>query len=370
MISIWEKQSFLESDVAIIGAGITGLSAAASIKERFPRLKVIVLEKGVLPSGASTKNAGFACFGSLTELLEDLETLGENGMQELVEMRWKGLEKTRERLGADTIDLKVRGGYELIFDETNFSESLHLINALIAPIFKQPVFSFTNDKIAEFGFAGTSQLIWNRLEGQLDTGKLLSSLWDYCTQLGIRIHTGIEVTAIEEGTSSMELKTDSLSFQTKKVAICTNAFSNNLLEKQEDILPGRGMVLSIKPEKPVKFSGTFHYDTGYFYFRDYYDRILFGGGRNLDMENEQTTHQGINQKIKNRLIEDLNSILIPDQDFNIEMEWSGTMAFGVNKKPIIKNISPHVVLGARLGGMGVAIGSLVGEELCKCLLNQ
>ena len=47
MFSLWEKQSFLTSDIIIIGAGITGLSAAATLKEQSPDLSVTVLERGV-----------------------------------------------------------------------------------------------------------------------------------------------------------------------------------------------------------------------------------------------------------------------------------------------------------------------------------
>ena len=77
MISLWEKRSLISYDIIIIGAGITGLSTAASLKEKNPKLNILVLERGLLPTGASTKNAGFACFGSLTELRNDLKVLGE-----------------------------------------------------------------------------------------------------------------------------------------------------------------------------------------------------------------------------------------------------------------------------------------------------
>ncbi len=43
------------------------------------------------------------------------------------------------------------------------------------------------------------------------------------------------------------------------------------------------------------------------------------------------------------------------------------MAFGQTNEPIVKQISDHIVLGVRLGGMGIAIGSLVGEEVAKII---
>ena len=72
--SYWERTAFVgHADVIIIGTGIVGLSAALNLKRLQPSLKVTVLERGFLPSGASTKNAGFACFGTVSEQLEYLK---------------------------------------------------------------------------------------------------------------------------------------------------------------------------------------------------------------------------------------------------------------------------------------------------------
>jgi hypothetical protein len=71
VLSYWEQQSFFGPvDIAIIGAGLVGLTAAIYLKERRPNWRIVVLERGALPSGASTKNAGFACFGSILELIK------------------------------------------------------------------------------------------------------------------------------------------------------------------------------------------------------------------------------------------------------------------------------------------------------------
>ena len=78
-LSYWEREVFFKPiDVAIIGSGLVGLAAAIHIKTLDPKLNVAVLERGPLPIGASTRNAGFACFGSMTELLDDFTTMQEN----------------------------------------------------------------------------------------------------------------------------------------------------------------------------------------------------------------------------------------------------------------------------------------------------
>ena len=58
--SFWEKYFIAQdTDITIIGSGIVGLSTAISIRERAPHMSVKILERGSVPYGASTKNAGF-----------------------------------------------------------------------------------------------------------------------------------------------------------------------------------------------------------------------------------------------------------------------------------------------------------------------
>ncbi len=60
--------------------------------------------------------------------------------------------------------------------------------------------------------------------------------------------------------------------------------------------------------------------------------------------------------------------IISDSDFTVDYKWSGIMGVGTNKTTIVKNISENVVCAVRLGGMGVAIGSLIGEEAANLCL--
>ncbi|MGB1308001.1 MAG: FAD-dependent oxidoreductase, partial [Oceanihabitans sp.] len=112
---------------------------------------------------------------------------------------------------------------------------------------------------------------------------------------------------------------------------------------------------------------TFHLDKGYYYFRNIDDRILFGGGRNLDFKTEETTVLAQTEIIQNKLEELLKTTILPNTTFEIDHKWSGIMGVGSQKKAIVKQISNHVFCGVRLGGMGVAIGSLVGKELADLI---
>lgn len=369
MLSIWERESFINYDVIIVGAGISGLSTAASLKEKIPGLDILVLERGTLPTGASTKNAGFACFGSVSELAQDRKIMGDDQMIELVSKRWSGLQKTISRLGKDKIGLEQKGGYELLSPaNSHYLEEIEEINGLLKDQFSHPVFAESAKKLEEFKFGKTSHMVYNPFEGQLHSGKLIRSLWDYCNQLGVKTLTGTRVTSIDQNEGSVDVNTEEIRFTAKAVALCTNAFTKSLTKDyQLDITPGRGMVMLVESKEPIPFEGTFHYDEGYYYFRDYHGKVIFGGGRNLEIEKEQTSEFGINKNIEQKLLLDLQEVILPGGEFKVEMKWSGIMAFGATKEPVIKQLGSGLYLGVRLGGMGVALGSMVGDDLAAML---
>lgn len=376
-LSLWERNSFLDYDYAIIGGGIVGMSTALSLREHAPNARIIVLERGLLPSGASTKNAGFSCFGSITELLEDWEAMGKEKALELVKLRWEGLQKLKSRVGAEGLGYKPCGGYEVIREAENYAlDYLDEMNAWLAPLFDEPVFSLSNDNISSFGFPEdkVQALIKNGYEGQVDTGKMMRSLQQLCQEHHITLWTGAKVTQLEEETGQVKVYVEDpvqqelLPLSVKHVAVCTNAFSQKLLPEQE-LKPGRGLVLVTKPLDKVPYHGVFHYDKGYFYFRDAGDRIILGGGRNLAIEEEATEEFGENSKIKERLLQDLQEWVSGGVSVEVDFSWSGIMAFGPNKFPVMEKVSEHIVAGIRLGGMGVAIGSALGQRLADLLME-
>lgn len=372
MLSFWEKDFFIDYDYIIVGSGIVGLSTAIALKEKEAKSRVLVLERGVFPTGASTKNAGFACFGSLSEIVADLANLPEEEVFSLVKLRWDGLQLLRQRLGDENIDFQNFGGYELLREtELSALDQLDKVNDLLYPLFERPVYSFSNSSIDDFGFPKdtVSSMVFNPLEAQIHSGKMMKSLHQHAAAIGVEVLTGAQVVAFEEKVNAVEVAiTDGPTFKAQQVAFCTNAFSKWFFPKL-DLEPGRGAVLVTKPIKDLKIKGTFHYDEGYYYFRNYQDRIIFGGGRNVDFETEKTTNFNVNQLILDKLHNDLEHLILPNQKFEVDQTWSGIMAFGPNKKPILERHSERVSVGVRLGGMGVAVGSKIGLELAKLMLQ-
>ncbi len=364
-LSYWElKNWFTKVDYTVVGSGIVGLHCALHLRERFPDSKIIVLEKGLLPQGASTKNAGFACFGSISEIIEDLKTHSEEEVIQLIQKRWQGLQLLRKNLGDAAIDFKPYGGYELFLKEAESTyaeclQKLPFVNELLKPLFRNEVFAKEVDR---FAFKGIQEyVVFNPYEAQIDTGNMMEALLRKAIASGILILNQIEVTSYHETIQGVQVGLGDFSFTTKKLLFATNGFAAKLTNNQ--VKPARAQVLITEPIPNLDIKGTFHLDKGYYYFRNIDDRILLGGGRNLDFEGETTTEFGETTIIQNRLEQLLREVILPGTDYKIAHRWSGIMGLGNSKRPIVEPLSEHVFCGVRLGGMGVAIGSLIGQEL-------
>ncbi len=368
-LSYWEQKEWLENiDFAIVGSGIVGLSTSLFLKKRFPESKIILLEKGILPQGASTRNAGFACFGSLSEILQDLKTHSENEILELVKSRVQGLQLLRQNLGDTHIDFRAYGGFELFLENDsaayeNCLEKMSEINALLYPVFKAKIYHLVSNR---FQFSKIKQeYIYNKFEGQLDTGKMMNALIRKVQHLGVKILNNVTVLSYEETNDSVQIKTDDFELNAKKLILTTNGFTNTLLATESK--PARAQVLITKPIHNLKIKGTFHLDCCYYYFRYINQRILLGGARNLDIAGESTTSFATTDKIQNELERLLNQVILTGTDFEIDQRWSGIMSVGPQKKPLVFQQSDHVFAGVRMGGMGIAIGFSVGKQLSELI---
>lgn len=368
-LSYWELDTYFgEVDFTIIGSGIVGLSTAYHLRLKHPHAKILILEKGMLPEGASTKNAGFACFGTLSEILWYLESNPAHEIYQLVKRRWKGLQKLRSLLGDETIDYHQWGGFEIFRNqdkemmERSF-DKLDEINQWLFPIFNANPYQKSNHN---FGFANTIGMIETPFEGQIHTGKMMKAFMRLVQSENISILNNIKVSNLTDLQVNAELKLNNkFKFKSKKVFLCTNAFTHQLYDL--DVVPARAQVLVTKPIENLPFKGCFHMDEGFYFFRNIGDRILFGGGRNLDIDGETTTEFATTERIQNQLETYLKEIILPNQKFEIEHRWSGIMGMGAQRSPIVKQLSDNVFCGVRLTGTGVAIGSLVGEELAGLL---
>ncbi|XWN36324.1 MAG: FAD-dependent oxidoreductase [Balneola sp.] len=356
--SYWEKELYNQKhDLIVLGAGLTGLSSAYFFKKKHPDAKILVVDRGFYPIGASTRNAGFACIGSVGELVSDLELETEEVIKQRIQDRYNGLLLLRETLGDENIDYDACGGWEIFTDPDEYARLTeyvpHLNSIMEEMIGEKEVF--------EAGTYLSFPSFFNRVEGMLHPGKMIRTLYEKCIQSGIEFRWNTHITHIDikENVISSE---SGLCLPAEKLIIATNAFTNTVFPKI-NIKPGRGYVFITKEIDQLKWKGTFHYNKGYVYFRNVgNNRILIGGGRNVNYDAETTSEFGVNEEIKKYLINFANDTLELPDGWEIEQEWSGIMGFTKSKSYLLEEIGDNCFLAAGLSGMGVALGMNLGKK--------
>lgn len=393
--SYWEQTTFLRSpDVAIIGAGLTGLQAALAIKEQAPATDVLVIERAPIPRGASTRNAGFACFGAPTELLADLDAYGEASMVETVRERYAGVRSLEENFAHRGIDWEKNGGFEVVDDASTAEmvrRRLPRLNALLEGV---TGLAETWSEVDKSDFAGNqlrpaatppALLLRTPLEAQLHPGKLVTLLLDDCHRAGVRFLFGCDVDEIRGAAAGDVLSPSKHAVQITgagwgtltagRALITVNAFARKLLPADfpEQIRPVRNQVLLSKPLTDFPLRGCFHYHEGYVYFRNVgNDRLLIGGARHKAGAASETDQFGPNGIPEAFLLEKLNQ-WFPERtwaDADFPVRWSGIIAQGDGKTPVLRFAAPGILVAGRLAGMGVALSAALARRAADKLTEK
>ncbi len=360
-VSHWESTAWRELwDLVIVGAGITGSSAAIHFLTDHPGARVLLLERAVHPSGASTRNAGFTCFGTIGESLDDLTHESEDVVFARIRQRYDGLKLLLDTLPAEEIDHRSTGGHELFLDEADFRKSVNAI-----PWFNERLREFTGieNVCAETRINGR-RAISIQGEGHLHSGKLLQTLHRRVRERGGEIRWNMAVSEVDTGVVTLSTGDE---LCTRHILIATNGFTG-ALPGMPVIHPARGAVMVIDGEGARDWRGTWHFDRGFVYFRDVGDDLLLGGGRNVDIAGERTMVDAVNPAVRDYLLSFARETL-GVKNLRVNAEWSGIMGFPEGSKtPVIRELKPDVWIAAGLGGMGVALGVGVGKEVVKRML--
>lgn len=364
--SFWESDYFSSNaGVAVIGTGIVGLSTAIHLKRLNPGLKVVAIDRQWPPHGASTKNAGFMCFGSPTEITDDIEQIGEEQAMLTFKARYEGRTTLFTLLQDADIDYQNCGGIELMEKHDNQNVDIGYLNALIKNVIGVNDYFKTIENITFPNFSKEAYLATE--EGKVNPVKIVSALKRLADLEGVNF-VFKEIKQLDDANATVIFKDGSI-IQADQLAITLNAFTPALLPGIDDVVPARNNVLVTSPVPEFRLEQVLHIDKGYLYMRKVGDRILFGGARNKFGPGEYTDDLQINEAVIAYLVEYLKQKMGVQSEFSVDYTWAGILGVGKSKKPIISRINQKSCVGVRLGGMGVAIGAKVGKDLAELILD-
>lgn len=372
-LAFWEREMGLTNcDVLIVGAGIVGLSAGLALRQLSDQTRITIIDRSPFSDGGSTRNAGFACFGSPRELLDDVAANGLDTMLDTVARRLRGLALLRAELGESNIGYVPSGSLELAhrgphdqFPATTPDE-IGWLNARLAPVTGRPDTFIPAPASATSGVAvGGAESVWfSPLEGMLETSHLILTLEQRAAQAGIIIRRGLHVSALRlqpDGTSALDLQPafsspgTTFTLRPPATLLAINGLTGSLIGDAE-VERAPNDVIVTEPIDGQLPTCPIHAESGYIYARPLPSRqILIGGGRHWPGLSPADREE--------RLLAWLARAIPAAAQARPAIRWTGYLGVGPSKHTRIEAIGAHTFGAWRLGGMGVATGMEVGREL-------
>lgn len=320
-------------DLAIIGGGIAGLGALYFAKHI--GLKVILIDKSLAGSGASSQNAGFITMGSLVHLNHTLKNVGENRFKNLLNFGVENLELSFKLFEEISYEKFSRHGS---FTQTNEVESIDFIQNLLPGSYK--VMKQVDHPL------GVGH--WLKGEGSVESSHFIPFLREHLFDESILENH--EVLEVEEG--KVFLENDII--HASHILITTN---NDFVKSGLNlpaIIPQRAQIQRISFDGDFNIEGNHYIPNDRVYFRKSGSELLVGGLRLLDPRAEQTAVAEVNKKIQDALskyISEKLAIKVLSQK-----SWSGIMAMSENELPVYRHSGKIHFLGGFSGhGMGFAL---------------
>lgn len=276
----------IQTDLAIIGGGYTGLWTALQAKQADPNRDVVLLEGGTVGSGASGRNGGF-CVASLTHGIHNGINRWEKELRKIIELGHQNLDGIEQTIKQFNIECDyIRSGELHVATESYQVEDLHDEVEIASRYGEHAQFLNAEQTRARVNSPSYLASVWEESAAMLNPAQLAWGLRRACLSLGVRLYEGTQVTALEERRNSIVLKTARGEVEAKKVTLATNAFPPLLKHLSFYVVPVYDYVLMTEPlsksqRDSIGWNGREGIgDNGnqFHYYRTTQDgRILFGG---------------------------------------------------------------------------------------------
>lgn len=380
-ISLWQRppsskgaHTTEQCDVAIIGAGISGLSAAIELEAR--GISAAILEAEFTGSKASGRNAGYLIRGAAENYAVASKQLGRDTARFLWDWTQQNL-KGLKALGIEsTTGYASRASCIVALGEPEHGELIESAAMLKEDGFDAELIE-PND--------GPGDLLWKSGKptiGLLNPNDAVCSPTELVELLGTTlsstpIYENAEVYRIEDDGNRIALRTRSLDVIASRVLICTNAYADELVPMLNGIItPNRGQMLAIKPRKKsdARLEFAYYLNHGSEYVRSAPDdQIIFGGARSYHAANEATPADGITDEVQTHLESFVKELLTTE--YEVTARWSGIMGFSPDGMPIIGRVPIHTLDNQNiwycggLTGHGMSMGYITARHAISVMLD-
>lgn len=237
----------IKTDLAIIGGGFTGLWAALQAKQADPSRDVVLLEAGEVAIGASGRNGGF-CAASITHGFSNGKSRWGKELAKLIKLGDQNLDGIEATIKEFNIQCDfIRSGELNVAVEEYQVEELREEAEETAPYGLQTTFLDAEETRKRINSPSFLAAVHDPSVAMINPAKLAWGLKRACLTLGVRLHEGTQVTALEERRSGVLIKTEHGEVEARRVALATNAFPPLLKRLSFYVVPVYDYVLMTEP---------------------------------------------------------------------------------------------------------------------------
>jgi glycine/D-amino acid oxidase-like deaminating enzyme len=338
-------------DVAIVGAGVTGCSAARRLAEG--GLRVRVHDARGVAEGASGRNGGFALGGGAARYDVARETYGADKAASY----WRWTEEALDRLAELAGDALTRpGSYRLAADDEE-REGIELEYEAL----REDGFDAEWLDDVPGGAAGRFKgAILHPHDGSIQPARFVRRL------AALAVEAGAEIREHERVADVGALAAD-------RVLVATDGYGHGLVPELADLIwPTRGQVIASEPLDRVLYDRPHYARQGFDYWQQLPDgRILLGGFRDTSILDELTDVEETTPAIQSSLESFLHELA--GEEVAVTHRWAGIFGLTQDMLPLVGPVPGHdgrVWVAGGYSGHGNVLGFACGELVADAMLGR
>ena len=356
-------------DVAVLGAGYTGLSAALELAAQ--GLSVVVLEAGHVGSGASGRNGGqvLSGYGCEVDVLESL--VGAAAARELFDLSLHGVQLVRERIARHAIDCHWMDGHATVPVRPRTTRTLRATTELLQQRYDHPVQWWDVDTLrAQLDSPRYLGAMFDPLSGHLQPLAFVRGLADAAMAAGAVLHERTPVIELLREPSPA-LRTATGTVHADHVILAGNALLEGIAPSLERRIMPVGTYMSATPVLGAEVAqglirnGMAVADNDWVldYFRLSHDhRLLFGGGASYS----SLPPRGLQRTLRRRMWQVFPQL----RGVDLEHVWGGYVDITPSRAPHWGRLAPDIYYAQGFSGHGVAAANLAGQVLAQAVAGQ